>query len=125
MAQFAQEKEHGRWQAAARSAAESASLRRKEQIERQVLLVADIVRRRGSATMEQLAVELDVPMAPLRAHVQSLDSEDATGGLFLLDGDRLVYVDRARVAAVRAWVQQRGRFDAAQLCAAVNETLHA
>lgn len=92
---------------------------KKEQINRQILRAADAIRRYRSITIDALAVHLDVPFAPLRAHLLTLD-DDGADGLFLLDGDRICHIDAAHVASLRSWVHQRGRFDADELTRQLN-----
>lgn len=122
-AKLAEQRELDRWKAAAAAAAESSARKEREEQARRLHTAAAVVRRLGSVAVADLAVELDVPLAPLLAHVQTL-ADDGDGGLFLVDdGPRVVHVTAAETARVVAWVEQTGRFDNRSLTAAVNSTL--
>jgi hypothetical protein len=124
-AKVAEQKELHRWQAAAAAAAERAARLERDAVEQRILSAADVVRRLRVVTVDALAAQLDVPVAPLLAHLKSL-SVDGDGGLFVLDTAaadghaRMVHLAADRVAAVRAFVERSGRFDLRALAATID-----
>jgi hypothetical protein len=127
-AKVAEQKELHRWQAAAAAAAERAARLERDEVERRILSAADVVRRVRVVSVDALAAQLDVPVAPLLAHLKSL-SADGDGGLFFLDTAaadghaRVVHLAADKVAAVRAFVERSGRFDLRALAATIDSQL--